>query len=267
MRSAVYEGVVTHRRAEPDHRFRYRLALPLLDLDEVEQVCRLHPLWSSERPNVVSFRRRDHLGDASRPLADCVRDVVEDRSGERPTGPIALLAHVRTWGWLFNPLSLYYCFDASGTQVQALVAEVTNTPWHERHAYVVGGPGRHEFDKALHVSPFFGMDQRYRLRYSPPGERLVVGFANDEGGERVFEAGLRLERRPMSRAALGRVVWAHPAMTLRVSAGIYRQALRLWRTGAPLVAHPQTEARHSRPPTAADLALPGDAALISPRRP
>lgn len=239
MRSAIYEGTVTHRRHTPvAHAFKYRLALPLLDVDEIADVCRLHPLWSFERTGLVSYRRADYLGSGSRGLADTVRDLVQERTGRRPPGPVCVLAHLRTWGWLFNPIALYFCFDGAGGKVQALVAEVTNTPWHERHAYVVGPPGEHELQKALHVSPFFPMDQRYRLAYTAPTDRLTVNMTNVENEIRAFDATLHLRRSEISRRSMSRMIWANGPMTMKVSAAIYRQALTLWRAGAPFVAHP-----------------------------
>ncbi|MDA8309887.1 MAG: DUF1365 family protein [Actinomycetota bacterium] len=239
MRSAIYEGTVVHHRlATVDHRFSYRIAMPFVDLDEIDDLCRLHPLWSAERPNVVSYRRRDFLPDRPGPLADAVRDLVAERLGCRPRGPVAMLGHLRTWGWLFNPITLYYCFDPEGVHVESLVAEVTNTPWHERHVYVVGGPGRHRFQKELHVSPFFDSDMDYELSYREPGEHLGLSMRNVRGGETLFGAGLRLERHEADRRALGRLVWSHRLMTMRVSAGIYRQAAALRRAGAPIVPHP-----------------------------
>ena len=240
MRSAIYDGTVVHRRRSPvPHRFSYRIALPFVDLDELDAVCGLHPLWSVERRNVVSFRRRDYLPDRPGPLADAVRDLAGERLGRRPSGPVAMLAHLRTWGWLFNPIALYYCFDPAASRVEALVAEVTNTPWHERHVYVVGEPGRHRFAKALHVSPFFDMDMDYELRYDAPGDHLSLSMQTVRGGEVLFDAGLRLERRAADRDALGRLVWRHPLSTVQVSAGIYRQAFALFRAGAPFVPHPE----------------------------
>ncbi|MGD9797394.1 MAG: DUF1365 domain-containing protein [Acidimicrobiia bacterium] len=223
MRSAIYEGTLVHRRFEPDHRFHERLAMPLLDPDEVDEDMALHPLWSRERPNVVSWRHRDHP--------------------EIPWsgGRVAVLAHVRTWGWLFNPIALHYCYGADGRDVEQAVAVVTNTPWKERHEYVLGPPGRHEVDKALHVSPFFGMDQRYTITYDPPGEQLRLAIDATEGDRRVFSAALRLQRHEISRAALGRVLWRHPMLTARVSAGIHTHALRLWRKGATFHPHPDRE--------------------------
>ena len=241
--SAVYEGTLVHSRRVPvNHRFSHRLAMPLVSLDELEGLCRLHPLWSAERPNAVSFRRGDYLPDRGGPLSEAVRDLVAERLGHRPAGPVALLAHVRTWGYLFNPIALYYCFDEEGERVEALVAEVTNTPWHERRAYVVGGPGRHRFQKELHVSPFFEMDMDYELVYGAPGEQLSLSMRTMRGDETLFYASLRLERHEADRRSLGRLVWNPQLTTMGVSAGIYRQALALWRAGVPVVAHPRREA-------------------------
>ena len=252
MRSAIYEGIVIHNRRDPvEHRFQYRVVLPLVDLDEIDELCRLHPLWSNGHSNVVSYRRRDYLGGGPMPLAQAVRDTVEDRLGARPTGPVAMLAHPRTWGWLFNPIALYYCFDPTGTRVEALVAEVTNTPWHERHAYVVGRPGTHQFDKAMHVSPFFGMDLRYELCYRAPGSSLPLRISTIRDGDTVFDAVMHLERREASRRELGRIVYSYPFMTMRVSAAIYRQAYALRRAGVPFVAHPGCQQRQTLGPSGA----------------
>ncbi|MGC8628077.1 MAG: DUF1365 family protein [Acidimicrobiales bacterium] len=248
MKSALYEGVIVHHRFTPvDHRFAYRLALPLIDLDELEELCRLHPLWSVERHNVISFWRRDYLPDRPGPLADVVRDLVEERLGRRPSGPVAMLAHPRTWGWLFNPIALYYCFDPEAARVEALVAEVTNTPWHERHVYVVGEPGRHRFAKELHVSPFFDMGMDYTLAYAEPGDRLSLSMRTVSGDKTLFRAGLRLQRHEANRQALARLVWGHPFSTMRVSAGIYREAFSLWRAGTPFVPHPGRRSEAPQP--------------------
>ena len=244
MRSALYEGVVAHHRRSPvDHRFSYRVALPLLDLDELDEVVALHPLWSARRRNVVSFRPEDHLGRGREPLADAARALAGERLGTSLSGPVAVLAHPRTFGWVFNPISLYYCFDATGSDVEALVCEVTNTPWHERHTYVVGEPGTHRFDKAMHVSPFFPMDMTYELTYGPPASRLALRMCLLRGGDVVFDATMRLERREIDRQALGRLIFSYPFMTMRVSATIYRQAYALWRAGAPFVPHPRRARR------------------------
>ena len=240
LRSAIYEGTLHHRRFGPGttHEFSYDVAMPLLDLAEIELVTGLHPLWSARHPAPAWFRRADFLGDPAVPLHEAVRDLVEERSGRRPAGPIALLTNLRTWGWLFNPISLYLCADLAGGGVESLVAEVENTPWHERCSYVVGPPGCHRFPKTMHVSPFLPMDVDYELRYTMPTERFVVHFDVIRGDERLLGATLSLHRRALDRQGLGRMLWANPALTHRISAGIYAQAARLRLRGAPFHKHP-----------------------------
>jgi DUF1365 family protein len=249
LRSAIYEGTLRHRRFGPGitNEFSYKVAMPLLDLAEIDSVTRLHPLWSSKRPAPVWFRRSDFLGNPAVPLDQAVRDLVEERSGTRPAGAIGLLANVRTWGWLFNPISLYFCGDADDIGVESLVAEVENTPWHERCSYVVGPPGEHRFAKTMHVSPFLPMDVDYELRYTAPTGRLIVHFDVLRGGERLFAATLSLCRQGLDRRSLGRLLWATPAVTHRVSAGIYAQASRLHLRGAPLYRHPAKRAECPSP--------------------
>jgi len=253
LRSGIYEGTVVHHRFEPvDHRFSYGITMTLLDLSEVSEVCAGHPLWSDERANAVSFRRGDYLGDPAIPLDQAVRDLVEVRTGRRPAGPIALLTQVRTWGWLFNPISVYYCFGPDGEAVETTVVEVTNTPWHERTTYVLAGTGSHLVAKQLHVSPFLPMDLAHRFVIGAPGQRLILGVDDLRDGERVFSASMVLHRRPADRRSLGRVLWRYPLMTMRVSWGIYRQALALRRKGVPVHAHPGPAAAERPDPIAVE---------------
>ena len=158
------------------------MALPLLFLDELADLRTTHPLVdldpSAHRrrwPAAIRFRRDDYLPSASATVHGAVADAVAGAGGS-VRGPVAMLGHVRTWGWLFNPLTLFYCFDPSGQHVEWTVLEVSNTPWHERHAYVVGPPGAHTFAKALHVSPFLPAQATYTLRYSAPEEDIRVSL-------------------------------------------------------------------------------------------
>jgi DUF1365 family protein len=138
MHSAIYTGRLRHRRFAPrEHSFEYRLFMLYVDLAELDQVFRNRWLWSVKRPSLAWMRRADYLGDASVPLDQVVRDRVEIETGERPTGPIRVLTHLRYLGVGFNPVTFYYCFNRSGDKIETIVAEITNTPWKERHAYVL----------------------------------------------------------------------------------------------------------------------------------
>jgi DUF1365 family protein len=245
--SAVYEGWIRHRRFEPiEHDFRYRLFLMYLDLDELPQLLDRYPLWSARRPALARFRRADFMGDPQRPLAECARDAVEEQIGTRPAGPVRMLANLRTLGHVFNPVCFYYCFDAAGEQVEAIVADVNNIPWGERHPYVLARDGRQgtvlaqELDKALHVSPLMAMDQTYAFRASEPDERLSVQIESrpNDGAGKAFDATLSMRRRELSGPLLTWMLLRYPAMSLQVVAKIYAQTLRLKLKGAPYFPHP-----------------------------
>jgi DUF1365 family protein len=246
--SAVYEGWVRHRRFEPvEHDFRYRLFLMYLDLDELPQALDPYPLWSARRPAAARFRRADFLGDPARPLAECARDAVEAATGSRPSGPVRLLANLRYLGHIFNPVSLYYCFDPGGETVEAVVADVNNIPWGEGHPYVLARGGRQgtvlkeELDKKLHVSPLMGMDQTYAFSASEPGDELLVHIESrpDDSEAKAFDATLSLHRRELGRGLMARLPARYPAMSLQVVAKIYAQALRLKLKGARSFPHPE----------------------------
>jgi DUF1365 family protein len=239
VKSALYEGMITHQRhataatAGVAHSFRYATLMPLLFLDELDDVAALHPRWSRSSPVGAWLRRRDYLGDPSLSLDEAVRRAVDGRVGRRPTGPIAMLAHVRLWGWLFNPLCVYYCYAATSDVVEHVVLEVRSTPWHERHLYVLDAASRHHrFAKEMHVSPFLAMDHDYVMTWSAPSEHLSLHLGNRRGEERLFDASMSLTRREITKESLASYVWRRPLRTMGVSAGIYRQALTLWRKGA-----------------------------------
>ncbi|MFO1052543.1 MAG: DUF1365 domain-containing protein [Planctomycetota bacterium] len=245
--SGIYVGRVRHRRTRPRaHDFAYRLHMLYLDLDELDRVFAGHWLWSTGRRNLFAWHRADYFGDPRVPLRDAVLDRVEQDIGVRPRGPVRMLTQLRCFGYCFNPVTFYYCFAADGATLQAILAEITNTPWGERHAYVVdawqaaaqGGVLVARFDKRFHVSPFMRMEQAYDWRFSTPGDRLAVHMQSAEDGERIFDATLTMSRREIGGMSLARAVLRHPFMTGKVIAGIYWQALRLRLKRVPFHDHP-----------------------------
>ena len=242
--SALYTGRVRHRRFTPRrHAFTYRVFMLYLDLDELDHVFRGRWLWSVERANLVRFDRRDHTGAPDEPLQTSVRRLVATHTGATPQGPIRLLTHPRYFGFCFNPVSFYYCFDAADRVLETVVAEVHNTPWGERHCYVLPvadtqEPHRFRLRKAFHVSPFLAMDYDYDWRLSTPGQRLSVYMRNERDGVPDFDAALELRRRPLDGPNMARALINHPFMTGKVVAAIYWQALRLWLKGAHFHPHP-----------------------------
>jgi hypothetical protein len=221
--------------------------LAWLDLAELDTVFRGRWFWSTRRRALAWFRRGDYLGDASLPLDEAVRRRVVQAGHPRPPGPIRMLTQLRNYGHCFNPVTFYYCYDGSGTRVETIVAEITNTPWRERHSYVLPAPtGRgagdalsFSFAKDFHVSPFMPMEVAYRWRFSEPGARLAVHMENAHGGDAVFDATLMLSRREICGLSLAGVLLRFPCSTLRVLAAIYWQALRLKLKGVPFHDHPR----------------------------
>ncbi len=249
-RAALCTGSVHHRRTEPnEHSFTYPVSQVWIDPDRPQELTDLHPAWSASRPAPVRFRRSDY-GPADRPdvaLGDATRDDVADVLGHRPTGPVRMVTQLRRWGWLFNPITIFFAWaEADSSHPDAAVLEVTNTPWKERHRYPIalerGGDGYTAvFDKTLHVSPFLDERFHYDLALADADDRVELSIDARRPGEEnpTVLTQLSLERRPATRAALTESLRAERFPTHRVSAGIHRQALELARKRVPFVPHPK----------------------------
>lgn len=247
--SALYAGFVRHRRlaAPCPGSFRLGVGLCYLDLDELDDVFRGRLLWSVGRRNLLWMRRADYHGDPRIPLDEAVRALVRRRTGRALAGPVRVLTQLRGLGYLFNPVSFYFCHEGDAREPSAVVAEITNTPWRERHAYVLlreeaearGRSLRWSFAKGFHVSPFQPLEQGYEWSLLPPGERLVVHMRNRADGRVAFDATLALRRRELDALALARALPRHALQPLAVHARIYLEAGRLALRRAPFHVHPK----------------------------
>ena len=247
MHSCIYEGQVRHRRFSPrSHQFSYRLYLLYLDLAELPDLFDKYWLWSARKPNLAWFRRHDHMGDPASSLDSTIRKTIQQATGILPEGPIRLLTHLRYFGYGFNPVSFYYCYDRADQQLQTIVAEVNNTPWGEQHYYVLpaseqSGHSRHLRylrQKEFHVSPFMPMDIDYDWRFNLPDKYLNVHMENYHEGTKIFDATLMLQRSPINRMNLARVLLQYPLITGKVIGAIYWQALKLLLKKVPFYSHP-----------------------------
>jgi len=253
MESCLYEGWLRHRRFTPRlHEFRYPLFMLYLDLAETEKVFDGRWFWSTQRAAIARWKRSDHVGDPMVSLDNTIRNLVERETGQRPLGAIRLLTHPRYFGYGFNPVSFFYCLDKKG-EVETIVAEVNNTPWGERHCYVLSSPSVHhghvrqfKLKKALHVSPFMPMDVDYDWRFVDPGKQLAVHMKNYCSGEMHLDATLSLQKKPITSLSLATVLVRYPALTSRVIAGIHWQSLRLWIKGCPVYTHPEQPPREMK---------------------
>lgn len=244
MNSCLYKGQISHRRHAPaSNAFTYDVHMLYVDLDELDTVFERRWLWSTKRFALAWLRRADHLGEGNVPLRAAVDGLLAEH-GLSASGRVCMLTHPRYFGYVSNPVTFYYCFDAEGQDVEHMIAEVTNTPWGERHYYVMTEGRRSpagttfEFDKAFHVSPFMTMDMQYTWRFSEPGAHLRVHNNSYRGGSRIFDATLNLEQVPISGRALAGALLRQPFMTFKVTTLIYFQAARLFAKRVPFIPHP-----------------------------
>ena len=239
----IHEGTVRHRRyGVKPHDFRMSIRMPCVNVDRIQEVCRLSRFWSSNQENLASWQQRDFGFDEHRSIGDEIRDRIHRTLGFSDISNVYLLAHPRYFGHQFNPVSFYFAHNAEGV-LQAIVTEITNIPWGERHAYVhdcSNGQRSFDFAKQFHISPFLEMDHRHQWRFHWTDRHFAVHMENHAHGERKFDATFATSKVPLTAEGLRRCLWGTPLATVRVVAGIYWHAMQVWRKGNPYIKHPGT---------------------------
>ncbi|MFZ0493049.1 MAG: DUF1365 domain-containing protein [Acidimicrobiia bacterium] len=241
--SYLYRGTIAHTRLKPfRHGFRYRVYYTLLDIDELATLDLR--LFSVGGFSLYSFHPSGHGVRTPGEIRPWVEGILADAGIHLDGGSIKLLAFPRVLGYVFNPLSVWYCYDID-SELRAVLYEVRNT-FGDRHVYAVpirdNNDLRHSFAKRLHVSPFNDMDQTYQFSITDPAAYLSIGIEQRDAEGTMFRAGLRLERLPLTDLNLLRVFVTHPLVTGKVILGIHWQALRLWLKGARYHRRPEPTA-------------------------
>lgn len=240
---AIYRGRVWHARAQPAHSFSYELFMLFIDLDQLEQLKGLRPWLGLEQRAIASLKRSDHLRHRPGSWREAAEQEARALGCTQPIHRIRVLCNARYLGFYFSPVNFYYLYGEDDQQPHSLMAEVSNTPWLERHRYLVPITGDTvESAKAFHVSPFMPLEMRYRWQIGVPGERLRLVLANWRE-QQEFEAGIDLQRLPLTASNLKGLLLRTPAMTMKIVWGIYWQAMRLWWRGARFHSHPSGTTR------------------------
>jgi len=235
-----------------------------LDLDELPTLFDRFLLWSKDKSNFASFKSKNYLVDKNNDLKNGVRQEIKKQTGAIHKGPVRMLTHLSYFGYCFNPVSFYYCFDESDSKVEFIVSQINNTPWDERFSYVIdnrkekivhqdsvadgkiSNPIERNFDKAFHVSPFLPMDMQYLWRFSPPGKKLSVYMKNMQKEKKVFDVTLNLRAKPITSMNLAKALFRFPLMTWQVVFKIYWQSLILWLKKTPFYDNPKTSNKQVR---------------------
>jgi DUF1365 family protein len=240
--SAVFVGTVTHERLRPkNHSLRYRVFSMLVDIDELPALDKSLRLFGHNRAAVFSFHDADHGKGGDGDLRDWVEKLLVEAGIRLHGGAIRVLCYPRIFGYVFNPLTVFFCYSGDGA-LRAILYEVSNTH-AEKHTYVIPVAEsdkdvvRQNCRKTFFVSPFVEMDCEYNFRIVPPGEKVIIAISQSDRDGRLLSAKFSGARRPLTDATLGWALIRYPLMTLKIMAGIHWEAFRLWRKGIPVVSY------------------------------
>ncbi|WP_198521106.1 DUF1365 domain-containing protein [Pseudoalteromonas spongiae] len=237
MNSGIYCGQVRHRRFSPkQHAFSYSMYMLALDLDELDLVATTSHLFSLKKFAPISFFQDDYIKGEPGNLKQRIASKVTQLGGNWDGTKVTFMGQCRNFGIYFSPANFFFCYDQDNVCTTMLV-EVSNTPWLERHYYVVDISKQQRMDKTFHVSPFMDLDMQYVWRVKAPQEKVLIHIENHKS-EKVFDATVALSRCEFSRRNMLKTWLSTPAMTLKVVVGIYWQALKLFAKRIPFIAHP-----------------------------
>ena len=251
--TALMKGEINHTRLQPkQHQFQYPIAMLMLDVDEIKSVFEANRWWSVERFNLISFKRKDYLGRHNGDLKTTVESLIFKRTGEQFSGKVYLLTHPRYLGFVFNPVSFYFCVNHQG-QLEYVLADINNTPWDERYCYVLKAEkNTHSqsvisvFDKQFHISPFMPMDIQYEWRFYWRDDALSIDMHLFRHNEKQFTADMTLKAEALSQKAMSRLPLDFPMQTVKIVWRIYWHALKLWLRRVPFYSHPHTSSENHR---------------------
>jgi len=241
---AIFKGQVTHHRVKPKkHSFAYDVSYLFIDLEQIQTAFTGNLFWSLDKFNLAAFHRKDYLGDASEPLIDAVKNLIRQEINIEITGKIFLLTSVRYFGYCFNPVSFYYCYDDKEKLI-AIISHITNTPWNEKYAYVHDCRNRTfksegiSFKKNFHVSPFMPMNIDYKWIFTEPRDFLYISMDNFQNKEKIFNAGLKLKKSAWSHWELNKILFLTIPMSIKAIILIYMNALLLFLKRVKFYRHP-----------------------------
>lgn len=239
---AVYCGRVGHKRFLPKvHGFDYPYSAYWLDCSELTQASLAAVGIKCNAFGAISYRRKDYL-EGDEDLAQAVRDKVRQLGGEKVISKVFLASPLASWGLYFSPLNLYYCYAEDGVCCY-LLAEVSNTPWNERHYYLqhlASETLQYEHEKTFHVSPFNPLDMQYRWQIPAPADSLFCSITNIREQQAIFSAWFKLQRFSLTKAVRRKILIRQPWQSVQIFTRIYWQALKLLMKRVPVYAHPKS---------------------------